>query len=56
MKRSDELVCVDDALWVNLVDVCVQHLLESCAERLIGELELLVVREDFLHLGDCDTA
>jgi len=55
MKRSDELVCIDDALRVYLVDVCIQHLLESCSESLVGELELLVIRQDLLHLSDCYT-
>jgi len=55
MERSDELVRINDALRVYLVDICIQHLLESCSKSLIWELELLVVGKDLLHLSDGDT-
>jgi len=55
MQAGDELLCVDDALGVYLVDICVEHLLESGSESLSWELEFFIFGQDLLHLSNGDT-
>lgn len=39
MEALDELFCVDDALWLDLIDVCFEHRLKSRSEGLFWELK-----------------
>lgn len=56
MQAGDELLCVDDALGVYLVNICVEHLFESGSESLRWELEFFIFGQDLFHLSNGDTS
>jgi hypothetical protein len=55
-ERHNELVSVDDAFRIQLVDVGSQHLLKGRAKSIFRELEVLVHLQQVLHLFDSNSS
>lgn len=54
MQTGNELLGVDYAVWVDVVDVGAEEGLEGRTKGLLGEVELRICAQDFLHLCDGD--
>ena len=53
MQACDELFSVDDALWLYLIDVCLEHCLKGGAKCFLRELK---IGQYLLHFCDCYTS
>ena len=55
-QTHHELLRVDDALGVQLLNIRPKHVLQSCAQGIIRQLKVLVLLQQPSHLLDCDAA